>query len=203
MTMSEATAPRPYSWLPVLIMVMPVLTLAIGGIALHYIETRMVATAGETLILTAAEVADKLDRVLYERYVDVQMIARAFSAQPDDRESQSAYLTWMKTSYPIYLWIGVTNARGQIVVATDPATVGRDYGTEPWFQAVRNGRAVHLGDVTPYEAAGGVDAVAFTAPITGPHGEFLGVVTTRVGIPLLENVMTGTLLAFQQREGLG
>ena len=30
---------------------------------------------------------------------------------------------------------------------------------------------------------GGPDAIAVTAPITGPRGEFLGVVTTRVGIP--------------------
>jgi PAS domain S-box-containing protein len=40
-----------------------------------------------------------------------------------------------------------------------------------------------------------------TAPITGPRGEFLGAVTTRVGIPGLENIMTGTLLAFREREG--
>ena len=64
MTMSEATAPRPYSWLPVLISVMTVVMLAIGGIAFRYIETRMIATAGETLALTAAEVSDKLDRFL-------------------------------------------------------------------------------------------------------------------------------------------
>src|SRR4029077_19398770 len=107
----------------------------------------------------------------------------------------------MKTAYPDYLWIGATNARGQVVVATDPATVGRDYSAESWFQAVRNGKGVHLGDVEPFAVMGGPDAIAVTAPITGPRGEFLGVVTARVGIPLLENVMTGTLLAFRQREG--
>ena len=201
MTLSEATAPRPYSWLPVLITVMTVVTLAITATALRYIETRMVATVGETLALTAAEVSDKVDRVLFERYGDVQMIARAFSAQPDDREFQSAYLAWTKKSYTDYLWVGVTNARGQVVVATDPATVGRDYSAESWFQAVRNGKGVHLGDVEPFAVMGGPDAIAVTAPITGPRGEFLGVVTARVGIPLLENVMTGTLLAFRQREG--
>src|SRR5437867_11292232 len=114
MTMSEATAPRPYSWLPVLIMVLPVLTMAIGGIAVRYIETRMGATAGETLALTAAEVSDKLDRVLFERHANVQMIARAFSAQPVDRGLQSTYLAWMKGLYSDYLWIGVTNERGQV-----------------------------------------------------------------------------------------
>jgi two-component system cell cycle sensor histidine kinase/response regulator CckA len=201
MTMSEARAPRPYSWLPILIIVMTVVTLAIGGIALRYIETRMVATAGETLVLTAAEVSDKLDRFLFERYGDVLMMAGTFNAQPHNREFQSAYVARMKTLYPDYLWIGATNARGQIVVATDLVTVGLDYSAQPGFQAVRNGRAVHIGDVEPFAVMGGVDSVAFTAPFTGPHGEFLGVVTTRVGIPGLENVLTRTLLAFRQRKG--
>ncbi len=173
-TMPKAMAPRPYSWLTVLIIVMPVITMAIGGIALRYIETRMVATAGETLALTAAEVSNKLDRVLFERHGDVQMITRAFSAQPDNREFQSAYLAWMKISYSDYLWIGVTNAQGQVVVATDPVTIGRDYSAETWFQAARNGQGVQLGDVEPFAVMGGPDAIAMTAPITGRAGNSWG-----------------------------
>jgi PAS domain S-box-containing protein len=201
MTMPEATAPRPYSWLPVLLGVLTIATLSIGTIAFRYVESRMVATAGETLALTAAEVSDKLDRFLIERHGDVLMMATTFSVQLHDREFQSAYIARVKTAYPDYLWIGATDERGQIVVATDPATVGRDYSAEQWFQAVRNGQAVHMGDVEPFAVMGGPDAIAVTAPITGPRGEFLGVVTTRVGIPGLENVMTRTLLAFRQREG--
>ena len=68
MTTSDPTTPSPYSWLWTLILAMTVVTLAIGGITLHYLETRMVATAGETLALTATEVSDKLDRFLFERY---------------------------------------------------------------------------------------------------------------------------------------
>ncbi len=199
--MPEGTAPRPYSWLPVLLGVLTIATLSIGTIAFRYVETRMVATAGETLALTAAEVSDKLDRFLNERYGDVLMMSRTFSVQSQDREFQSAYINVVKTAYPDYLWIGATNARGEIVIATDPATVGRNYSAEPWFQAVRNRQAVHLGDVEPFAVMGGPDAIAVTAPITGPRGEFLGVVTTRVGISGLENVMTGTLLAFRQRRG--
>ncbi len=199
--MSKTTAPRPYSWLTILIIVMPIITMAIGITMLRYIETRMIATAGETLALTAAEVSNKLDRAIFDWRGDVQMIARAFSAQPDNRDFQSAYLTWMKKSNSDYLWIGVTNEFGEVVVATDPVTLGRDYSTEAWFQAVRNGQGVQMGDVEPFAVMGGPDAIAMTAPITGLRGQFLGVVTTRVGIPGLENVMTGTLLAFRQREG--
>jgi PAS domain S-box-containing protein len=199
----ESRDPRPYSWLPILLGVLTVATLSIGTIAFRYIETRMVATAGETLAQTAAEVSDKLDRFLIERYGDVLMMAETFSVQPYNREFQSAYVTRMKTAYQDYLWIGATNEEGLVVVATDPAAVGRDYSAELWFQAVRNGQGVHIGDVEPFAVMGGPDAIAVTAPIKGPRGEFLGAVTTRVGIPGLEDVMTGILLAFRQREGFG
>lgn len=199
--MSEATAPRPYSWLPVLLGVLTIATLSIGAIAFRYVENRMIATAGETLAHTAAEVSDKLDRFLIERHGDVLMMARTFSVQPQNREFQSAYIAGVKIAYADYIWIGATDARGKIVVATDSSTIGRDYGSEPWFQAVRHGLGVHMGDVEPFAVMGGPDSIAVTAPITGPYGEFLGAVTTRVGIPGLEDVMTRTLLAFRQREG--
>ena len=197
----ESRDPRPYSWLPILLGVLTVATLSIGTIAFRYIETRMVATAGETLAQTAAEVSDKLDRFLFERHGDVLMMARTFSVQSYNQEFQSAYVAGLRAAYPDYIWIGATDERGKIVVATDPATVGRDYSAEPWFQAVRDGQGVHMGDVEPFAVMGGPDAIAVTASIAGPRGEFLGVVTTRVGIPGLEDVMTRTLLAFRQREG--
>jgi PAS domain S-box-containing protein len=197
----ESRDPRPYSWLPILLGVLTVATLSIGTIAFRYIETRMVATAGETLAQTAAEVSDKLDRFLLERHGDVLMMARTFSVQSYNQEFQLAYVAGLRAAYPDYIWIGATDERGKIVVATDPATVGRDYSAEPWFHAVRDGQGVHMGDVEPFAVMGGPDAIAVTAPIAGPRGEFLGVVTTRVGIPGLEDVMTRTLLAFRQREG--
>jgi len=199
--MPEATAPRPYSWLPVLIGMLTVVMLTIGTLAFRYVEARMVATAGQTLAQTAAEISDKLDRFLIERRGDVLLMARTFSVQSQNREFQAAFIAGVKTAYPDYLWIGATDARGQIVVATDQATVGRDYSSEPWFQAVRNGQGLHMGDVEPFAVMGGPDAIAVTAPITGPLGEFLGVVTTRVGVPGLEDVMTRTLLALRQQEG--
>jgi len=199
--MSETKAPGPYSWLPVLIGVLTVVMLTIGTLAFRYVEARMVATAGQTLAQTAAEVSDKLDRFLFERHGDVLLMARTFSAQSQNREFQSAFVAGVKAAYPDYLWIGATDARGQIVVATDSTTLGRDYSAESWFQTVRNGQGVHMGDVEPFAVMGGPDAIAVTAPITGPFGEFLGVVTTRVGVPGLEDVMTRTLLALRQQEG--
>jgi PAS domain S-box-containing protein len=185
---------RPYTWLQVLMIVMTVVAMTIGALALHYIETRLVGAAGESLSVAAAEIADKLDRLLFERYGDIQVAARAFGHRMSDTAYLYSYLAWVQRAYsPMYLWLGVTDQRGRVVAATDPQTIGQDMGKSVWFRAVRGGREVHVGDVEPYEAAGGVDSVAFTAPIIGMRGEFLGVVTTRVGLPVLEDIVTKTV----------
>ncbi|HKW85946.1 MAG TPA: PAS domain S-box protein, partial [Nitrospiraceae bacterium] len=192
-------ANRPYAWLPVLIFLSIVVALVIGLLALRFLETRLVATAGENLSLAAAEVADKLDRLLFERYGDVEMVARAFSRRVSDQAYVTDYLTRMKQSYGVYLWLGVADKEGRIIAATDPATIGQDLSKRILFRSVRDGRTVHVGDVEPYEAAGGVDAVAFTAPIIGQDGRFLGAVSTRVALPALEDVVVATIHALQKR----
>lgn len=193
---------RLYAWLPLLIVTLLLVTLAVSGLALHYIEARLVVSSGETVALAAADVADKLDRFLYERYSNVLMAASLISARPNDRTYQQEYLQRVKDLYPEYLWLGITNELGRVVVATDPTTVGRDYGAETWFQSMLRGESIHIGDVEPFAIMGGVDAIAFTAPLKGSKGQILGSITTRVSTTSLENVLTQSLSAYQQREGL-
>ncbi|WP_447974393.1 ATP-binding protein [Nitrospira sp. Kam-Ns4a] len=191
---------RPYAWLTVLILVMTVVAVGAGVLALHYVEARLVAMAGESLSLAAAEVADKLDRFLFERYGDVRMMAQAFSGRRPDPSELTRYLQRMKQSYGVYLWLGVANERGRVIAATDPGTLGMDVRRRTWFQAARAGPVVLVGDVEPYELVGGMDSVAFTATLLGPKEEFAGVVMTRVGLPAIEGMVTRTIRSFRERE---
>ena len=113
---------------------------------------------------------------------------------------QSAYIAQVKATYQDYLWLGVTNERGEIVVATEPSTIGTDYSSQSGFQFVRDNKRVHVEDVAPFAAVRNMDALGFTAPITGPGGEFLGTIMARIGAAGLDHVLTGTVRAFQQRE---
>ncbi len=196
------TPRQPYAWLRGLILVMTLVAIGIGVLGLYYVEHRLVATAGESLALTATEIADKLDRLLFERFGDAKMLARIFASRPNDVAYMTGYLSWMQKSYPAYLWLGVVDREGRIVAASNSASVGQDLSKRPWFQAVLAGEPVHVGDVEPYEAAGGVDAVSFTTPIKGTQGEFLGAVTTRVALPALEEVLTRTIRTVQAQPGL-
>jgi len=190
----------PYAWLPVLLVLMVVATLLIGAVALHYVENRLVAMTGESLALAAADIADKLDRLLFERYGDSQMIARAFASQTRNGPYMTEYLAWMKKAYPVYLWLGVTDRAGRVIAASDPSSMGLDLSRDQWFQRARDEGGVQIGDVGAYEAVQGMEAVAFTIPIHDPQGAFLGTVTTRVGLPALEEVVTNTIRAVQAKQ---
>lgn len=192
---------RPYGYLTALILALAVLTVAIGLIGLYYVEQRLVAIAGENLSFAAAQTAQNMDRLLLERQGDAKMMARAFPKQLRNLGFLTEYLVWMRAQYPVYLWLGVTDAEGRVIASSDPTSVGQDYGRSDWFQAVRRDRVVQVGDVESYEASGGVDSVAFTAPITDAGGEFLGSVSTRIGVPALEEEVTKTVRLFEQQEG--
>ena len=199
----DGRQPSPYPWLTPLMIVMAVVALAIGGLALHHIETRLVASSGEALALAASDIADKLDLLLAERYGDIQVMAQAKVFHERDTAAMARRLTALMEAYPVYLWMGVTDTRGRIIAATDPATVGRDRSRTPWFQAAREGGGVHVGDADVSEESGGMMAVSFTAPIMSQDRAFLGAVTTRVGLPVLEDVFARTANALQAQYGTG
>ncbi|MFO0707200.1 MAG: PAS domain S-box protein [Nitrospira sp.] len=198
----EAQRPRRYGWLPFLIVFMTVLALAMGAVLLRYVERRLVWASGEQLTLAAAEVTDKLDRLLFERYGDVHMMARAFAIRASDRAYLTSYLNWMKATYePMYHSLGVTNQHGIMIATTDSGLLGQDFSRSEWFRAAHDARRVFVGDVASHEADQGVETVAFAAPILDAEGTFLGVITTRVAVPVLEDVTTRTIRSLQAHEG--
>ncbi len=196
----EPLDPPRYRWLPQLIILMNLVAVAAGVFLLRSVEHRLVYSAGEELRIAAAEVSDKLDRLLFERYGDAQMMARAFALRSSDPRYLSSYLGWMKTNYgPVYSWLGVTDGQGVMVAATDSSLRGRDYSAAGWFQRARETRTIQVDDVGVHDE-GGVETVAFTAPILDAERNFLGVVTTRVAMSMLEDVTTRTVRSLEGRQ---
>ena len=195
---------RRYRWLPYLIIAMTIFAVFAGIVLARFVEYRLVEATGEELTLAAAEVAEKLDRMMFERQGNILMMARAFGLRASDPRYLSEYLEWMKTEYsPVYLWLAVTDSQGTVVAATDLSLVGRDYSHAASFIAARATRRLDIADVAVQEPESGVNTIAFTAPILDSQGTFLGVVTSRVGIPLLEEVTTRTIRSLEVRQGAG
>jgi PAS domain S-box-containing protein len=194
---------RRYRWLPHLLVVMTVFALFAGIVLIRFVEQRFVGVTGGELTLAAVEVAEKLDRMLFERRGDVLMMARAFSSRTSDSQYLSEYLKWMQKEYsPVYLSLAVLDVQGTVVAATDTSLVGRNYGRAASFTTVRATQRLNVTDVEVQETGeSGVETITFSAPILSPQGAFLGVVTLQVGIPFLEEVTTRTIRSLEARPG--
>ncbi len=190
-----------YAWLPAIILVLVLMTVAVGGVALHYVEQHLIAATGESLALAAADIADKLDTVLFERLADTQVLAHLPVFRTRDVAAMTRRLNFYKDVYGYYLWLGVTDAAGRIVAATDPASVGQDRSRRHWFRSVQERGDIYVEDAEPSEYAGGAFVVTFTAPIKGSRGEFLGAVSTQVRMTELEQVFERTVIAFVVQRG--
>jgi len=180
---------------------MTCVTLLIGFIALHYLEARLIAAKGEHLALAAADIADKLDLLLFERYADIQILSQLPVFRGSDTHAKNEILKMFKQFYPVYRWLGVTDARGRILVSTDPSRIGQDRSNQEWFQHVRDRRGLHVRDAQISEDSGGVWAVGFSAPIVDRQGKFLGVISAQVGLPVLEDIFARTIREFQTQQG--
>jgi two-component system cell cycle sensor histidine kinase/response regulator CckA len=195
---------RRYRWLPHLLIAMTLFAILAGVGLIQFIESRFVEATGGELTLAAAEVAEKLDRMLFERQGNALMMARALGSRTSDPRYLSEYLKWMKKEYsPIYLSLAVMDVQGRVVAATETSLVGRDHSSAASFIAARATRRLDIADVAGQGVESGVDTIMFTAPILDSEGTFLGVVTSRVGVPFLEEVAARTIRSLEDRPGAG
>src|SRR6266849_6171903 len=116
---------RSYRHLPLLILLMTLVILIIGAVALHYVENRLVATTGESLALAAADIADMLDRLLFERYSDIPMMCRARAFQGRDTAAMTEYLDWMRKNYQVYHCLAVVNADRLLIAPANHPRLGK------------------------------------------------------------------------------
>jgi signal transduction histidine kinase len=173
----------------------------IGMLVLQYVEGALIQRAGQTLELAAADAADKLDRLMFERYGDIQMMAHVFASETDDPGYISTYLSHVRQAYPLYMWLAVTDAHGKIIASTDSRWVGQVRTTTNWFQTARARRGIVVQEAQAYAETGGLQAVSFSAPLIDADGTFQGVVTSLLGLPVLADLFQQAQFVFRRQMG--
>lgn len=118
---------------------------------------------GNSLAELAFQTTDKLDRGMFERYREVQLLAtRAELANPqvpDDEKRR--LLETLQIAYPYYAWIGLTDNQGKVLVASQKLLEGVDVSKRPWFGNAY--KQIHLTDVH--------EAVLLAKLLPNPTGE--------------------------------
>ncbi len=76
-------------------------------------------TQGQSLAELAYQMTDKLDRGMFERYREIQILAALPSIR--DLNSQAArrsLLEELQSTFPDYAWIGLLNTQGTVLTST-------------------------------------------------------------------------------------
>ena len=175
--------------LPLVLLLCFVIATALGLYALSFLRTVLVSERGRELAMNAAAVADTLDRVMFERFGDIQLFANDGILRDGTSPEKTARLLAYKQLYQYYSWLGVADENGQLTAATDALPAQGTQGLNPEsFELVRRTGKVHFEDMRPSPASQRKMAIGFTAPIYGPKGEFRGVVVTRVPFENLQSI---------------
>lgn len=126
------------------------ITLVLAGVLESLVTRREEAAIGRQFSELAAQAADKLDRTLFERYREVELLAN----QPgfgsvDTLPQKRRLLEDMQKTYAYYAWLGLTDRQGKVLVSANGLLEGANVAQRPWFRRALEG--VHLTDV--HEAA--------------------------------------------------
>lgn len=175
--------------LPLVLLVCFFIATALGLYALSFLRTMLVSERGRELAMDAAAVADTLDRVMFERFGDIQLFANDGMLRAGTGPEKTTRLLDYKRLYQYYSWLGVADEKGELIAATDPLPAQGTQGLNPEsFELVRRTGQVHFEAMRPSPASHKKMNIGFTAPIYGPKGEFHGVVATRVPFDHLQSI---------------
>lgn len=105
---------------------------------------RAASGIGASLAELAGQTAGRMDRAMYERYREIQLMAARIDRLQDWQDVR-AEVDAAKETYRFYAWLGATDAKGIVQAASNGLLEGADVSQRPWWRNARQG--VHLGDV--------------------------------------------------------
>lgn len=161
------------------LVVLPVLGVAMGLFGFQeyrrtqLAEYRLLATYARNADAQMAGLLNRLDRQL-------QQMAKEQLKSRSDKDA-SVFGRELQAIPEINSWL-VTDAAGRIRVASEAALVGRNVSQEAYFTAhLDPEQPPAMFTSRPDKGLLGVTAVAFTLPIVGANGQFVGIVGVTTG----------------------
>lgn len=162
------------------------LTLMLGSAISAKTTRSMEETIGSSLSEVAYQMSEKLDHFMWARAGEINVLSKLNAFQPPlDPAEVSSLLNELKTSMPVFTWVGYLDAEGNVSASTDDILLGANIRERPVFAEGRKGP--FIGDVH--------DAVLLSKLLPNPTGEPLQFVDYSVPVQDAEGRLTGVLAA--------
>jgi len=191
--------------------VMLMLTFVILQLVGHTLARQAEADIGQTLAELAFQTTDKLDRGMYERYREVQLMAQRHEITDPKVPAavKRAALESMQATHPYYAWIGLTDNQGKVDVATKGLLEGKNVAARPWFSGAYAGvnlqdvhEAVLLAKLLPNPTGEPKRFFDVAFPYHGPDGAIGGVLGTHLSWQWAASVERSVLRPLAARESV-
>ncbi|MGB7088279.1 MAG: ATP-binding protein [Phormidesmis sp.] len=175
------------------------LSVLLSFIVGHISRDRIQNDRGKFLASLSFQMANKLDRDLFELHHDIQILASldAIRAPDVDVASKRALFEKLQTTYPDYAWIGLADTKGNIVASTGRLLEGRNAAKQPWFQQSHQHpfvgdihEAALLADLPQHKTGELLHFAYVAAPVTNQNGAFEGVLGAYLSWSLTKEVQT-------------
>ena len=174
-----------------------VAALWLGGMA----RTSLLQQHGRQLVLSADQLAAGLDQALTSRLQSIRAAAAMLGTDlgSDTPRVRRAVLDELQSAYPEFTWIGLADAKGTVVAASDGLLEGSSIADRAGF--ARGLKESWIGDVygvvpvdkkqalLPDDAAR--RSVDMTTPVRDPQGRVVGVLGARLSLRWARNYAQG------------
>jgi class 3 adenylate cyclase/HAMP domain-containing protein len=120
----------------------------LAGMSVSYTTSRTAEEdVGADLAQLAYQMADKLDRGMFERYRDIQIIASldVMRSPEISAPEKRSLLEKLQSTYPDYAWIGLADNQGKVLASTGQLLEGKNVSQRPWY--IHGIKAPYVGDV--------------------------------------------------------
>jgi Methyl-accepting chemotaxis protein (MCP) signalling domain/Cache domain len=167
---------------------------AVGSITYVQIQHTLQQQTTKAQKTRAEAIADKLNRFIFERNGDIQVLASLpLLANPKvsvliPAADKSLVLDGFIKSYGVYDSIAAFDLQGNLIVQSSGEPLTQNHSKRQYFQdALKSGGSV-ISDPEISKYTGKL-SLFFAAPIKNPAGQTVGVVRTRTPIDRLETVI--------------
>ncbi|GJL51083.1 MAG: hypothetical protein NPIRA01_23100 [Nitrospirales bacterium] len=148
---SEPNNPIPQNrlqlWLSILFGSIIAVIVIISGVTFSVVQQNTVTEQGKALATISSALGKRLDRILFERQADINVLAHTPIMATSDHAVITQHLQLFQQIYPAYSWLGVTDEKGQVIASSIPATVGIMMNHDSAFQAIQQSTGIYIEDV--------------------------------------------------------
>lgn len=162
-----------------------VLSVVLGYYAAELSRKQIELDLGENFARRAENIVDTLDRGMFERYREMQVVATLDDMRNANvpTEKKRAILEKLQQTFNAYAWVGICDNQGMGVVGTGKYLEGKDLSQRPWCTQARS--KPYVGDVH--------DALLLSKILPNPSGEMFYLVDVAAPLVDAQGVVQGVL----------